>query len=200
VWAAALTFRDPAQCAVPVTHFLLWHADIVPVEEGWLAAMLAEMERVDADVLSAVVPIKNIQGMTSTARDTDQWNPLRYSTTEIHAKKELTWTEPDLLVNTGLMLVNLRNPKFEQIVFTMKDRIAKNADGVYKPYFSPEDWNFSRQCRALGIPVWATKAIRLRHMGLSGYPSDEVWGYPTDTAYRASEGQPARMPDLLPKE
>jgi len=52
------------------THFLLHHADIGP-EMGWLDKMVEIMQREGADVLSAVSPIKNQEGLTSTALDED---------------------------------------------------------------------------------------------------------------------------------
>lgn len=183
LWAAALNLR---QAEVPVTHFLLWHADIMPEPNNWLEIMLGEMKRTGAKVLSAVAPIKNDKGMTSTARDTDLYHPLRYTVTELSQMTEPTWTEPDLLINTGLMLVDFSAPWVENICFTMTDKIEKNADGKYRVYFTPEDWNFSRSCRALGIPVHATIAVTINHIGRASYSSANVWGYPTDEAYRAS--------------
>lgn len=183
LWANALNLRT---CEAPVTHFLLMHADIVPEQDRWLEIMLSEQARVGADVLSAVVAIKNDHGMTSTAWDTDTWNPLRFTTTEISQMSELTWTQPDLLVNTGLMLVDFTKPWVEEACFTMKDRIVKGEDGRFKAQFVPEDWNFSRDCHAKGVGVYATRAVTVMHVGRAGYSTKNVWGYPTDLEYRAA--------------
>lgn len=183
IWANMLNLRShPTH---PPTHFLLWHADVLPQGDTWLDTMLSEMERVGADVLSAVIPIKNEQGMTSTARETDDpWRPLRYTTTEISVMRENTFTEPGILLNTGLMLVDFRKPWVEEVCFTMHDRIAKGADGKFKASFQPEDWDFSRQCRAKGLNLYATKAFPVVHMGKTAFRSDQVWGFATDEEFR----------------
>lgn len=183
LWANALNLRT---CEVPVTHFLLMHADIVPEQENWLQIMLDEQRRVGADVLSAVVAIKNDQGMTSTAWDTDLWNPMRFSTTELAQMTEPTWTQPDLLVNTGLMLVDFTKPWVEHVCFTMKDRIVKDEAGRFKAQFVPEDWNFSRDCHSRGASLYATKAVTVTHLGRAGYSTRNAWGYLTDLDYRAA--------------
>ncbi len=185
LWANALNLRDHP--TYPATHFLMMHADIVPITDRWLDIMLGEMDKVQADVLSAVVPIKNEQGMTSTARDTDPWNPLRFTMTEIATRPSQTWTQPDLLVNTGLLLVDLRKDWVEKVLFTMRDAILKDDDGTYRAVFAPEDWEFSRQARALGARIYATTMVELNHVGRAQYHSRSVWGYPTDELYRASK-------------
>lgn len=194
LWAAALNLRA---AEVPVTHFLLLHADIQPEQDNWLEIMLNEMARTKAEVLSAVVPIKNDKGLTSTAWDTDPWLPLRFSTTEIEAIKEPTWTQPDLLINTGLLLVDFTKPWVEKIVFHMHDTIVKDASGRFQARFAPEDWDFSRQCHALGIPVYATKAVTVGHVGRAVYSSRNVWGYPTDLASRTFEFEAERPTEVV---
>lgn len=178
LWTATLNHRPR------FTDFLLWHADVLPQGEQWLSVLLSERDRVKADVISAVIPIKNEQGMTSTARDTDFWNPDRYSLAEVNAMTEPTWTTPDLLLNTGLMLVDFTKPWVEQVHFQFHDRIVKDEDGKFKAQFAPEDWDFSRQCHTLGLSVYATKAVPVLHRGVYDYPSNGVWGFETDKAYR----------------
>lgn len=192
LWANVLNFRQhPTH---PPTHYLLWHADVVPQTENWLGIMLSEMERVGADVLSAVIPIKNELGMTSTAREADppnRWRPLRYTLTEVSVMADPTWTAPGLLVNTGLMLVDLRKDWVERVHFTLNDRIYRGSDGKWRASMEPEDWNFSRQCHALGVSLYATKAIVVDHVGTTNYRSSNVWGYPTDIEYMKAIGEDA---------
>lgn len=158
LWCEALNRR-----AAGLTHFLLLHADVEPLEEDWLELLLGEMRSARAQVLSAVVPIKNADGQTSTARDTDPWHPRRYTTEEVR-QQAVTWTERDLLVNTGCLLVDMRQSWVERICFTINDRIARTSAG-WEALAEPEDWHFSRQCRRLNVPVWATRRLRIRHWG-----------------------------------
>ena len=139
LWAHALALRPQG-----LTHFLMLHADIVPVDVGWLNQLHQEMIRVGAQVLSVVVPYKGPQGLTTTAVDPP---PVRrFTMKEIMAQPE-TFTHPDLLLNTGLMLVSLQ-----------------------------EDWGFSRQARRLGVPLWATRKVRLTHVGIAHFPNFQDWG------------------------
>lgn len=180
-WAIALNLRDEGK----VTHFLLWHADIVPQGDDWLETLYLEMARVEADVLSVISPIKNQNGLTSTARDTDPWRPIRYTMTEILARP-LTWTEPDLLVNTGLLLIDLQGAWIERdpglaVCFTMRDQVARNPEtGRWEPDIAPEDWGFSRHARAAGARIWVTRAVMLDHWGEFPYPNHVAWGAKVD--------------------
>ena len=54
------------------------HADVEP-EEGWLDKAIEEMEARDLDLLGVVVPIKDLQGLTSIALEnhsgSGDWKP-----------------------------------------------------------------------------------------------------------------------------
>lgn len=198
-WALMLTLRQQG-----LTHFLMVHADIIPKEPRWLETMLVRMhETPECEVLSAVVPIKNEEGLTSTAIDTgDPWRPRRLTTTEVK-QKPVTWTEPNLLINTGLLLVDIRKAWVEQCHFEIKDRIIKLPNGLYEAQVQPEDWYFSRQLHALGVKPWATQ-LPLQHWGEKGYDSEQVWGHETDptfaeTAARLAASQGAEALDSKPE-
>jgi hypothetical protein len=180
LWTHALAERKNG-----LTHFLLLHAAIVPHDDDWFRQLHGEMVRVGAQVLAAVAPLKGPSGLTSTAID---GQPLRrFTMTEIMAQPE-TFTHPDLLINTGMLLVDMRAAWVEQICFTIKDRIDKNADGSYSVVCEPEDWGFSRQARRLGVQLWATRKERLIHMGPGYYNNFQEWG----TETRDHEGLLAR--------
>lgn len=144
-----------------VTHFLLLHADVVPLGEDWLNDLFGVALMHDAKVLSVVLPIKDESGLTSTALDTDPWRPRRLSTAEM-LDRPPTWTAPDLLVNSGFLLLDIRGPWIEQTYFTINDRLHCE-DGRWVADVEPEDWGFSRQCQALGVDVWVTREISARH-------------------------------------
>jgi hypothetical protein len=53
----------------------------------------------------------------------------------------------------------------------VKDSITKDATGTYMVNCEGEDWGFSRQARRLGIPLWATRKVRLVHIGRGYFPN-----------------------------
>lgn len=186
LWATALAWQK----AGAADYFLLHHDDVEVRTPGWLDVMLAEMTRVGAAVLSAVVPIKNGTGETSTAVETRcPWNPRRLTLAEC-LRLPRTFSGADvggqLLVNTGLMLVNLSRPEWHETVsmfefgvtteelrfkFQIRDRIVPRPDGILVAEVRPEDWEFSRECNGHGLPVFATTAVRLIHHGGFGWPN-----------------------------
>ena len=86
-----------------------------------------------------------------------------------------TWA--NLLVNTGLMLFDLREPWVDGLVFSIRDFIQVK-DGVPKAFVEPEDWRMSRYIHSQGYPVRATRAVELAHYGSLGWTNqwqtDEV--------------------------
>lgn len=182
LWAAAL---DWARAGV-IDYFLMHHSDIQIVTPCWLDVMLEEIKREEAAVLSAVVPIKDGSGLTSTAVETgDVWNPRKLTLRQCRelpttfSFKDLPNPGPALLVNTGLILVNLHREQFHKtnadgvydIFFTIGDRVVRGKDGSSKAQVNPEDWEFSRRCHAAGLRVFATRAVRLTHHGNNEWPN-----------------------------
>ena len=161
------------------THFLLHHSDIVP-EQWYLDKMVEIMERTGADILSVVSPIKDHMGFTSTALDEPvgdmdpRWRVRRLTMKEIF-ERPATFTDPKLLINTGLMLVDIRKPWVDKVHFHFDDDIIEYR-GRRLPIFFPEDWNFSRDARKLGASIWATREVSISHMGQWSFKNDHVWG------------------------
>ena len=62
LWCQALNTRE----ANGLQWFAMLHSDIAP-EPWWLDKLISEAERCDADLISAVVPLKDGRGLTSTA-------------------------------------------------------------------------------------------------------------------------------------
>lgn len=180
LWCLALDWRDK------ITHFLLLHSDVIPQQADWMMTLLNEMERTQVQVLSAVIPIKDNQGLTSTGVETgDEWRPRRFTTAEIAAKPE-TFTEPELVFNTGMMLVDMRHDWVDKVWFRTHDRIVK-VGSRWEPQAISEDWDFSRQVRALGVPVAVTRKVVVAHVGRQDYPNNEVWGHATDPNVAVTE-------------
>lgn len=161
-----------------ITHFLLLHADIVP-ESGFLRKMLAIMEdHPGCDVLSVVVPIKSNQGLTSTGfipEGHDEWMVKRFTMKEVYDFPE-TFTHPTIVVNTGILLIDIRKPWAEQMKFSIGDKIERDASGGFIAKFLPEDWKFSVEARALGATIYATRGIKCEHIGIAKYNNHRVWG------------------------
>lgn len=69
LWCSALNARldNPA-----VKWFAMLHADIAP-EPWWIDLLIAEAEKHKADMVSAVVPLKDGRGLTSTVIGSPDW-------------------------------------------------------------------------------------------------------------------------------
>jgi hypothetical protein len=173
LWCRALNQRKSG-----VTHFAMHHSDIA-VPAGWLDTLLEEKERVGADVLSAVIPIKDLRGLTSTGwMDTQTGRITRLTMKEVYELPESFDARPGqwLMVNTGLWVCDLRAPWVEDVCFSIVDAIGHDAEGNFWPRCIPEDWNFSRWCAREGLRVFATRRVPVTHYGTSGYTNSRPWG------------------------
>lgn len=163
------------------THFAVQHSDVEP-EAGWLDLMLSEMDAGGFDVLGAVVPLKDMRGLTSTAvgrTDGNDWRVSRRLTlSEVYDLPE-TFTGDDvggpLLLNTGLMVVKLGvwSPR---CWFTIRDGIACDVSGKFTAVVEPEDWFFSRRLHECGVRVGCTRKVKLAHRGPLPFPNTHAWG------------------------
>jgi hypothetical protein len=187
-WYDCLNLKDFG--AKKPTHYAMIHADVCP-QPGWLDTYLAEMERLDADVISGVVSFRDFTGLTSTAIENPKhlqdpnelWAPRRLTLTEI-ARMPETFSIADtdtpnsrLLFNTGLMLINLRGNWQDEIDFQFlyrKSRLEASMpqlDGTMVPggyrYFEmrSEDWELARFCGARKLKVYCTTKVEIRHVG-----------------------------------
>ncbi len=190
LWCDALNGRDK------ITHFMMIHADVIPVGVGFMGKMLSEMEAQEADILSVVLPIKSQDGLTSTAllaRD-DPLGPRRlhrrritmqelsqlpdtFDSDDVSRLFNLYFKDvPCLLANTGLMLVDLSGDWVEHAYFEINDTIYKNANGRFVADVEPEDWHFSRLAQKAGARIYATSKIKAQHAGHGLFPNWGAWG------------------------
>lgn len=163
-----------------ITHLLIMHSDIRPMAPHWMEVLVTELWRSGADVLGCFIPVKNQLGLTSTALDTDPWRPQRLS---LFQAKQLpvTWTHPALLLNTGLLLIDLHFfATREPIRFHIEDEVRRDEKGFLMPFHKPEDWNFSRDAKALGASLYVTRGIGIHHCGITTYPNAPAWGVDYD--------------------
>lgn len=165
------------------THFAMLHADVAP-DPGWLDVLLAEMQRVGADILSAIVPIKDTRGLTSTGwYDPDKDDLTRFTMREVMRLPQTFDAagagKPGkyLMINTGCWICDFTKPWVEEFPgFQILDAIKKNAEGKSVAHVFPEDWNFSRWAAKKGLKVFATRAVKLSHYGNFAFRNDSAWG------------------------
>lgn len=199
------------------THFAMLHSDVVP-DAWWIDTLYAEMQATGATVISAVCPIKDTKGVTSTAvgNPADDWDYRRITTTELKRLPQ-TFTIDDvvtsgiwpesytndkcLLVNTGCMLVDMSwshwYDKLDDGItmafrFNQDYRIQRWPDGKWNPEFVPEDWQMSRYVHNNGGKVVATKKVSTVHMGKQAYSSAAAWGSATDVEMDAFNAERAK--------
>jgi hypothetical protein len=199
LWAQALNNAEKGL----VTHFAMIHSD-VGASRNWLDVLLEEMEAHQADVCAAVIPIKDMKGITSTAIQDPQnpWQPKRRLTmSEIIGLKDVNGDplstfdavdlhraglNPDkapLLVNTGLWICDLRKPwvlgdwtQNAPIHMTINDRMHRNVKKEFVVDTEPEDWYFSRQAAHCGAKIIATRKVEVEHFGEISWSNKGVWG------------------------
>lgn len=169
-----------------VTHFAMVHGDI-SASPFWLDTMIDLLEKHEAGVVSAVVAIKTPQGFTSTAIDENPtgligddyfnyWRPRRLTMKEIF-KMDPTFTDHRILLNTGLMVIDIRQPWAEELVFKFDDAIVLDeAKQKYVAIGISEDWNMSRQLRRLGVKQLATREVIVNHLGRGSWSNGSAWG------------------------
>ena len=174
--AVALNQRDEGR----VTHLAMAHSDIL-AEPGWLDTLWSEMWLRQADLISAVIPIKGPTGRTSTAigSEDDPWEVRRCinikdrrTLPETFATEEVCQPGEVLLVNTGLFLADLRRPWWDDFAFQFHTRLRKTAAGWVADCRS-EDWELSHHLHQHKARYLATFKVRLRHDGHKLYPNYE---------------------------
>ncbi len=194
-WCTALNLRKEHK----FKYFAMLHNDVGP-SRFWIDVMADEMRRTGADVISAVIPIKNEMGLTSTGMDyrpNEETRMLRRLTmTEVMEMPETFGAEdtlmPDapLLINTGCWLCDFTKPWVEKVRFTINDMIGKNPEtGEFVAISDPEDWDFSRQLHRLGLKVMATRKVRIEHQGNFKFTNDQAWGtWKQDEQFMEAQG------------
>lgn len=169
--AACLDLRDQGF----LTHMAMVHADIAAAP-GWLDVLYREMRDRGDVVVATVIAVKSTEGVTSTAFGLadDPWAPAlplgleaRPNMPETFAIADACACKPGavLLVNTGLMLVDLTHPFWDSFSFEFHTRIVRGDDGKRYPQHVSEDWDMSRKLHAAGVPYSATWKPEVRHEG-----------------------------------
>lgn len=160
------------------THWGLHHSDIVaPV--GWLDTLMHEMKTHDADVISTIMPIKDIRGLTTTGAFSPDFTKIkRFTMQELEALPE-TFGVPKsggaLAVNTGLFIMRTDRPWFDELVFRFEDEITER-DGHPLVLCRSEDWLMSEFLAKAGARVFVTRKVKAFHVGQYAYPNHVPFG------------------------
>jgi hypothetical protein len=171
--------------------FAMHHADLT-AKPNWLDDLVDEMIRVDCDLLSCVVAIKDPRGLTSTGLlDVEKQALRRVTIRELEGLPETFGVDelieawklegpPEnfaLCVNTGLWVCRFGDWA-ERVQFETGDHIDRDGDKFTPRVFS-EDWMFSATLAAMGLRVKATKKIQTIHYGIAAFGAGgttPAWG------------------------
>ncbi len=196
LWCEALINRPT------YTHFAMLHDDCQP-KPGWLDVLLEELDRVDADIISTVLAIKDPRGFTTTG--------IRYpGTTQCRrfTKKEL-WRmpetfsiadtdEPDQILAIGTACWVCRLPvagwpdKFPG--FQNEHRIEWHG-GEPSANFDSEDWIFSEWAANQGLKVYSTRKVHMGHQGAAFFMNNDNFGSVETELQRPVRPLPVSFPD-----
>lgn len=157
------------------THLAMLHADIVP-DMHWLDTLIDELEGGDLDMVSAVVPIKNHRGSTSTGLEVPdtQWAVRRLCMHELHdwnlpatfKAENIPGRQPGqgLLLNSGCWVMRWDRAWKRGLHFRQQDRIVWSiSEQKYGKEQASEDWDWSRQLLSRGCRLGATTKVGLYH-------------------------------------
>lgn len=181
LWIKALNMRKEYR----PKYFAMLHDDVCP-EAFWLDKLIAELEEHDADVMSAIVPIKDLRGLTSTAvgDDKDIWSTTRRVLTmtevmelpETIGREDLDWPTcgPVLMPNTGCWVCRFDQPWVEEICFRNESKNIKLGDEWVSRVMS-EDWLFGYDIYQMGLKAMATRKVKLHHEN-DYWVNDVAWG------------------------
>ena len=164
----------------PFTCFAMLHSDI-EAPAGWLDTLADEMERLQADVVSNVVLMKDERRLTSTAARCGygisnlseaevQQLPESFMAEDLRSLLRLKWEKDlGLLINTGCMLLRLGAWVHKFPGFQYVDRILHQEDGRMSVRSIAEDWGFSVWAAEQGLKIAATRKVALGHWGIKRY-------------------------------
>lgn len=194
IWTTAMNEGEAGR----ITHVAMLHLDIVPMAEDgapvWLDILIDEMDRLGLDYISAVSPLKDGRGLTSSGigDPINHWTPWRRFTVKDTFRFPETFTAEDvgaggryLLHNSGCWVADMRKPIWYQptpageapAYFAFPERVYRDPlTGKWTHSRESEDWFFSRCLASMGAKTAITRKVKLKHLGRVGYPNSEPWG------------------------
>lgn len=188
-WCEALNKQEEGE---NIKYFAMLHDDVVP-PDWWLDTLWEDLESSGADLMAAVVPIKDMFGNTSTAIDStgDRFSVERrihlaeiQRLPKVFSAADCNYPGRFLLANTGCWICRLDRPWKDAVdehgnkvaFFTVNDKICRSpTTGKWICPVEPEDWFFSRQLGSLGAKVLCTSRMIIQHYGLMPFSSAGNW-------------------------
>jgi hypothetical protein len=185
--------------------FAMQHTDVEP-EPWWIDRLIAIADEQNADLVSALVPVKNESGSYSTVIAAPR-DPYGYFT-QLNSRQVYHQTFPStfgiteaaealeslpgdlrvenvprsaLLVNTGCMIYRLSHWRYGVRFRNLDDLIEQ--DGVFRTVHQSEDFYFSQSVAECGGRVMATRLVHVKHHGTA------VWESRFDGVIRESDSQ-----------
>jgi len=171
------------------TYLALSHSDL-KAEDGWIDALVDEMEKFDADVMTTVIPLKdetgatstgvsilgNMDGMTRRITMTEAFGlPKTFCIDDIPVAKQLDC--PYLAVNEGLCVQRWTEPWVAEFPgFDCQHSIVRGEDGIFKAHCWSEDWRWARWLATRKLRIYATRKVKVRHHGNTDFDNTEPWG------------------------
>ena len=119
-------------------------------------------------VLSAAVAVR---GTNESSAAVDGPAPRRIPLAELAKKGGVHSRDCALLINTGCLVIDIRETWAEKLYFHVKDGIRRLSDGTFAPFVEPEDWELSRSLRRMGVPFATTAAVETLHAGVQRWSS-----------------------------
>ncbi len=168
LWGVALDKRDKGEA----THFAMQHNDVEP-PAWWLDDLYGVMRVRNVACVSANIGIKHherTEVSAGVANRADKFDRRRFSFDDL-AKLPVTFGNSHVsigeyvLPNTGLMLIDMRSPAWDDFVFTQDGEFGRTPDGSREFKFQPEDWEMGRYMTERNIPYVCTSIIHVRHHG-----------------------------------
>jgi hypothetical protein len=168
--AEALDMRDRGEA----DHIAMIHADVA-APDGWLDTLYQELYAEKADIVSAVIAIKddvpNPRTSTAIGDHWNEWFPKRFIHEQDRGRMPETFgpehvCEADeiLLLNTGLWLAPLNRPWWDYFGWSLDSRITRH-NGKRIVQMRPEDWQMSRFLHGHGAKMRATWKVPIKHYG-----------------------------------
>ncbi len=196
LWCEALMNRNT------FTHFAMLHDDCMPME-GWLDVLLEEMDRVNADIMSSVLCIKDHRGLTTTGvRYPGTWGTRRFTKKELWRMPETfsieDTDEPNRILAIGTACWICKFPQAgwpDRFPGFQNEHKITWAGGEPSPQFDSEDWLFSDWAASQGLRIFSTRKVHMGHQGAAFFFNNDDAGTVETELQRPVRPLNAAFPD-----
>ena len=159
-------------------YMVIFHSDIEIANPNWLNIMIGVMEDQKVDVMSLPMIVKNPEQRSSFVLrkpdPKDEYEFFVFGTQQLGELEEKginLFDDPNLLYNTGVMVVNMDSPAFKKVVeendvyFTITEGLTQSGTlGMFS-----EDWYFGELMRKAGANMKMYLDLPTVHYGTCGW-------------------------------